>query len=111
MRSFTEDFPPKPVSLCFTFTQPFELPLVRIEPVQPWAVAPGCPPGPPFMLLSLYQLFGSPKFPTRCQVAPPSMEDCSTAPLLLKSAFHQAFISKSGSGLPVRLKHGVTTED
>src|SRR6478735_11723428 len=88
-RSNTEDFPAKPVSLCLALTQPAD-PGVPAQPMS-------CPPARPSKELSLNQLFGSPKAPTFCQVAPPLMEDCSTAPSQPASLFHQTFISKSGA--------------
>src|SRR5688572_8961519 len=105
MRSFTLGLPPKPVSTCFASTQPPE------APDQPCASAGACPPGPALIVLSLYQLSGSPRFPTLCQVPPPSMEDCKTAPSKLNSVFHQIFISTIGIAIALRLKQGLSTKD
>src|SRR5687768_16721925 len=111
MRSFTLACPPKPVKLCLAVTQPPEPLLVEFLPVQPTAEAAVWPPGPLFMVLSVYQLYGSPWAPTTCQVVPLSIEDCNTAPSMLNSLFHQIFISTTGSVKEVMLKQGLATKD
>src|SRR6478735_1914688 len=111
MRSFTFGFPPRPFSRCFAVTQPFEPLFVEVRPVQPSAMVAGCPPGCPFIELSLYQLFGSPFTPTFSQVAPLSIEYCKTAPSQLNSEFHQIFISTTGCTNVLMLKHGLSTKE
>src|SRR5574339_15549 len=89
IRNLTLACPPKPVKACLATTQPPEPLLVELRPAQPidW------PPTRPSRELSLYQLFGSPTRPTTCQLVPPLMEDCSTAPSQLNSEFHHTFNS------------------
>ena len=70
-RNVTPAFPPRPVRSCEAVTQPPEPFPVEFLPDQPC----DCPPGLPLIVLSLNQLFGSPKAPTVCQVVPPSIDD------------------------------------
>ena len=105
----TDGLPPSPASKLLAGTQP-SLPGIlpsREVPLQPIS----CPPGSPTRPELLNQLPESPTVPTRCQVAPPSMEDCSTAPSQSVSEFHQALNPTTGNLRLEKSKHGPTTAE
>src|SRR5688572_16110369 len=109
-RNFTFACPPRPVSKCLAVTQAL-LPVegvFMLVPDHPGAGIP-CPPGALLISRLLNQLSGSLGAPTFCQVRPPSIEDCRTAPSMFSLVFHHIFIVSNGFTRLLKLKQGPIT--